>query len=381
MTQDFAPLTGVRVLDFSHVIAGPLATLFLAQLGAHVTKVENARGGDVMRNTEQGAQSFVALNAGKECIELDLTDPEHLQQARTLLAQADVLVDNLRPGVLEKLGLGFDAARAVNPRIVYCAISGFGRHSAAWQGRPAYDHVVQAATGMTFMAGLEGDPPIKTGFPVVDSATGLLAAFAIVSALRERDRTGQASFVDVSMTGAAMQLMYSFACAALTDGTTPPRVGNQGYSGSPSADFFPTREGWIAVGANTAPQLAALLDEIGLADTLTDPAVFDPPLALSAKPAFVRAKDPAALKARLAQAFAGMTAQEIEDRLIRRGVPVSRLRNIAEFARDAQAVDGLHTVQLQSGDVSVCSPGLGFRVTRPADDRQAADGANETAAA
>lgn len=363
MMAGFTPLAGVRVLDFSHVIAGPFATFLLTRMGAHVTKVENANGGDVMRNTEQGAQSFLALNAGKHTVELDLTRPEHLAEARALLAQCDVLVDNLRPGVLDKLGLGYEAALAVNPRLVYCAISGFGRASPDWQGRPAYDHVVQAATGMAFMAGTADDPPIKTGFPAVDSVTGLLAAFAILAALRERDRTGAGSFVDVSMTGAAMQLMYTFACDALTSGRAPQRVGNQGYSGSPSADYFPTRDGWVAVGANTPAQLLALLEELGMADVAGDPAVFDPPLTRGGKTAFVRAKDPAALKARLRAAFAGMAAQDAEERLIRRGVPVSRLRTIAEFTRDAEAAGALASIELSSGETAVRSPGLGFTVT------------------
>ncbi len=365
-TLPFAPLTGIRVLDFSHVIAGPLATLFLAQMGAHVTKVENARGGDVMRNNEKGMQPFVALNAGKECIELDLSDPVDLERAKALLRQADVLVDNLRPGVLERLGLGLDAALAVNPRVIYCAISGFGRHSPTWGNRPAYDHVIQAATGMTYMAGNEGDPPIKAGFPGVDSATGVLAALAILAALRERDRTGQGCFLDVAMTAAAMQMMYPFACVALTDGGNPPRVGNQGYSGSPSADFFPTADGgFIAVGANTPPQLAALLDELGLQDAMQDPAIFDPPLSLSPddKPSFVRAKDPAALKARLRAAFAAQTGDALESRLMKRGVPVSKVRDIATFARDAVSADALPVTTLDGEGVSVLSPGLGFRVT------------------
>lgn len=363
-TAGFAPLTGVRVLDFSHVIAGPLATLFLAQLGAQVTKVENARGGDVMRNNEKGPAPFVALNAGKDCIDLDLAEPADLARAKALLREADVLVDNLRPGVLERLGLGLEAARAVNPRIIYCAISGFGRHGAHWGSRPAYDHVIQAATGMAFMAGVEGDPPIKAGFPGVDSATGVLAAFAILAALRERDRTGEGCFLDVSMTAAAMQMMYPFACAALTDGDNPPRVGNQGYSGSPSADFFPTADGgWIAVGANTPPQLAALLDELGMQDVMTDPAIFDPPLTLSDKPSFVRAKDPAALKGRLRAAFARETGDALEARLMRRNVPVSKLRDIATFARDAVAADALPVTALDSNGTRVLSPGLGFRVT------------------
>ncbi|GAA5235116.1 CoA transferase [Verticiella sediminum] len=362
--QDFAPLAGVQVLDFSHVIAGPLATFFLTRLGAQVIKVEHPDGGDVMRNTEKGRQSFLALNAGKEELQLDLSLPAHQARARALLADCNVLVDNLRPGTLEKYGLGYDAAIAINPRLVYCAISGFGRASPAWGLRPAYDHVVQAATGMTFMAGLEGDPPIKTGFPVVDSATGLLAAFAIVAALRDVDRTGRGCLLDVSMTGAAMQLMYGFAAEALTQGTTPPRVGNQGYSGSPSADFFPAREGWIAFGANTPRQLAGLLDELGMADTLRDPAVFDPPLELTGKPTFVRAKDPAELKRRLRAAVAQEDAADLERRLIARGVPCSRLRTIAEFARDAVAEGAIETVTLTEGEMSVTTPGLGFGVRR-----------------
>lgn len=361
---DFAPLAGVRVLDFSHVIAGPLATFFLTRLGAQVTKVEHPHGGDVMRNTEKGRQSFLALNAGKQEIRLDLSNPDDLAQARRLLAESDVLVDNLRPGTLERHGLGYEAAIALQPRLVYCSISGFGRSSPAWGLRPAYDHVVQAATGMALMAGTDGDPPIKTGFPVVDSATGLLAAFAIVAALRDAERTGRGCQLDVSMTGAAMQLMYGFAAEALTSGTTPPRVGNQGYSGSPSADFFPARDGWIALGANTPRQLAALLEELGLSDTLCNPAVFDPPLALSGAPSFVRARDPAELKRRLREAIADQDPRELEQRLIARGVPCSRVRHIAEFAHDAVAERALHTTTLREGALSVTTPGLGFGVRR-----------------
>lgn len=364
MDQDFKPLAGVRVLDFSHVIAGPFATFFLARLGAHVIKVEKPDGGDVMRTTESGRQAFVALNAGKDELQLDLSVPADLARAQALLAECDVLVDNLRPGTLDKHGLSYEAAIAINSRLVYCSISGFGRASAAWGHRPAYDHVVQAATGMTFMAGLEGDPPIKTGFPVVDSATGVLAALAILSALRDAERTGKGCLLDVSMTGAAMQLMYGFAAEALTNGTTPPRVGNQGYSGSPSSDFFPARDGWIAFGANMPRQLAGLLEELGIAETLRDPAVFDPPLDLTGKPTFVRAKDPAELKRRLRAAVAHEDAADLERRLIARGVPCSRLRTIAEFARDAVAEGALETVEMTDGEVSVTTTGLGFGVRR-----------------
>ena len=246
----FQPLAGLRVLDFSHVIAGPFATFLLAQLGAQVTKVEGA-GGDVMRRTERGRQGFVALNAGKDHLTLDLATDEGRRHAVALAATCDVV-----PGVLERFGLGYEAVRAQHPGVIYCSISGFGRGAPAWQQRSAYDHVVQAITGMAWLGGQEGDPPLKTGFPVVDAATGMLAALAVLAALRERDRTGSGMLVDVSMVGAGLQLMYPMACDALTSGSTPPRVGNQGYSGSPAADFFPTRDGWLAIGANTPRQLS-----------------------------------------------------------------------------------------------------------------------------
>jgi crotonobetainyl-CoA:carnitine CoA-transferase CaiB-like acyl-CoA transferase len=364
--EAFAPLSGVRVLDFSHVIAGPFATFLLAQMGADVTKVESADG-DVMRRTARGRQGFVALNAGKRCIAIDLATAEGRAQAMALAAASDVVLDNLRPGVLERFGLGFEAVRKAHPAVVYCAISGFGRGSSEWRERPAYDHVVQAASGMAWLAGSEGDPPVKTGFPVVDSATGLVAAMAILAALRERDRTGCGLLVDVSMVGAGLQLMYPMACDALTSGATPPRVGNQGYSGSPAADFFPTADGgWLALGANTPRQLLAVLRTLGLGHLADDPAVFAEPLDGDAPAAFVRALDPAALKRALADAIAAQGAADLETRLNACRVPAARLRTVAEFAREARDNGCLPATELHGEDVTVQSPGLGFGVYRAA---------------
>ncbi|MGO4329798.1 CoA transferase [Cupriavidus sp. 2TAF22] len=358
----FTPLAGIGVLDFSHVIAGPFATFLLARLGADVTKVENTNGGDVMRRTERGREAFVALNAGKASLSLDLASEAGKREALARAARCDVFVDNLRPGVLERFGLGFEAVRALNPRVVYCSISGFGRGATGWSGRPAYDHVVQAATGMACMAGSEGDPPIKTGFPVIDSATGLLAAFAILAGVRESERTGRGMLLDISMASAGMQLMYPMSCDALTRGTTPPRVGNQGYSGSPSADFFRTRDGWLAIGANTPGQLLALLEALELGHLACDPALFDPPLQRDGLPAFVRSRDPAALKAALCAVLADADAVQVEARLSACGVPAARVRNIAEFARESMSNGALSTVELRDGETTVLSPGLGFRV-------------------
>ena len=226
-------LRGIRVLDFSHVIAGPFATFHLAQMGAEVTKVEKPGGGDVMRRTASGARAFTAFNAGKRMREIDIASEAGCAEVLALAREADVMVDNYRPGVLRRYGLGYDDVKAVNPRIIYCAISGYGYGDPARTPQGAYDHVIQAFTGMTMLAGTEGDPPVKTGFPVIDAATGIIGALAIVTALRERDRTGAGCFLDVSMWASALQLMYSFACETLTCDQEIPRVGNKGYSGSP----------------------------------------------------------------------------------------------------------------------------------------------------
>lgn len=358
--KQFQPLAGVKVLDFSHVVAGPLATFYLLQLGAEVMKVENRAGGDVMRSG-RSLVSFVALNAGKRCIPLDLADPADQELAVRLALECDVVVDNLKPGGLARHGLGEGALRDVKSSLIYCSISGYGQQG-PWRSRPAYDHVIQAATGMTLLAGREGEDPIKTGFPVVDAATGMQAALAIVSALRERDRTGQGCFLDVSMTGAAMQLMYPLSSTALTDGTSPSRVGNQGYSGSPAADLFQAADGWIALGANTPRQFLAFLQLIGREDIRADRRFFPQEPDAGAAAGFLRAEDAPALRSELAAAIRGWRASELEERCAAAGVPCARVRTISEFATEAVQHDAVATLPLNDFGATAVSPGLGFRI-------------------
>jgi len=358
MQHGFHPLDGIKVIDVSHVIAGPFATFHLAQMGADVLKIESPAG-DVMRSGTRGPQAFAALNAGKRKIRLDLAEPENLAQILAEIATADVFVDNLRPGSCERLGLGWQALKAINPRLVYCSISGFGRDS----NRPAYDHVVQAATGVTLASGAESDPPQKIGFPLIDAGAGIIAALAIVSALRERDRRGEGMLLDVSMAGAALQLMYPLTCDALTSGTRPVRQGSQAFSGSPAADLFPTGDGGqIAFAANTPRQFLALLDVLGIADVARDAALFEPPLAADAPAAFLRAKDPAAVKQRLAAATRTLDGAEIERRCAAARVPAAIVRPLDVFAREAVEAGELATVTLLDEGTEVISPGLGFKV-------------------
>ena len=362
MRQNFSPLEGIKVVDLSHVIAGPFCTFQLAQMGAEVLKIEHFGGGDMMRRSAKGAKAFAALNAGKKKIRLNIAAAGDRERIIAFVRDADIFVDNLRPGVLEGRGLGYEALKAVNPRLIYCSISGFGRASGSL-GRPAYDHVVQGATGMTMATGNEGDPPTKIGFPLIDIAAGILGALAIVSALRERDRTGRGLLLDVSLASAALQLMYPMTCEALTDGTVPARIGSQAFSGSPAADLFATRDGgWIAIAANTPRQFANLLEVLELTHLSRDRELLDPTLDPAAPAGFLQAKDPSAIKAALKACFASLDAAEAEARLTAARVPAARVRTLPEFAREAERAGAIPAVTLEDEGVTVKSPGLGFQV-------------------
>lgn len=354
-------LRGVRVLDFSHVIAGPFATFHLAQMGAEVTKIEKPGGGDVMRRSASGGHAFTAINAGKQMRAIDIATDAGRAEVLALAREADIMVDNYRPGVLGRHGLGFEAVRAVNPRIIYCAISGYGYSDPRRTPHGAYDHVIQALTGMTMLSGREGDAPVKTGFPVIDAATGIVGALAIVTALRERDHSGVGCFLDVSMWASALQLMYPFACETLTTDQEIARVGNKGFSGSPAADTFACRDGWLAIGANTPEHVARLLDLLGVAPQQAQ-ALLEP--AARAGSSFARALDPAAFRDLLATRLVGQSAVEMEQRLNAAGVPAARVRTLREFTREAVDTGLLQPVVLGEGDTRAVTPGLGWRVGR-----------------
>jgi crotonobetainyl-CoA:carnitine CoA-transferase CaiB-like acyl-CoA transferase len=352
-------LQGIQVLDFSHVIAGPFATFHLAQMGADVLKIEKPGGGDVMRRSASGARAFTALNAGKRSREIDIASAGGRAEVLRLAASCDVMVDNYRPGVLKRHGLDYEAVRAVNPRIVYCAISGYGYGDPARSGRGAYDHVVQALSGMTMLSGSEGDPPVKTGFPVIDAATGIVGALAVVSALRQRDLPGGSGcFLDVSMWACALQLMYPFACETLASGEEIPRVGNKGFSGSPAADTFACTDGWIALGANTPSHIARLLQVLGIAADQAAP-LLEPTAPGAAS--FARARDPQGFRALLAEHIAPRSAADLEQALNALGVPAARVRTLREFTQQAVGDGLLQPVVLGEGDARAVTPGLGWR--------------------
>jgi len=362
------PLEGVRVVDISHVIAGPLASFYLAQLGAEVIKIEAPHGGDVMRASKVDRvgdmpDEFVALNAGKRSLAVDFRQPEGAELICSLAGTAGVFIENFRPGVVARYGLDYTQIELIKPDIVYCSISGFGQQG-TWSKRGAYDHVVQALTGMMMMQGGDIDaPPLKVGFPVIDVAVGLMSALAIVAAVHQRSRDGKGQYVDSSMVEASLMLMYPHASNFLTNRVEPQRVGNRGYSGSPTADTYRCLDGWLSLAANTPAQFRKLTELLNMQSLCDDAQVLDLAAFNAPGGGFVVAKDLAYLEARFKAAFVERSAVDMEQRLNAVGVPCARVRRLGEFLDEMEHGDGLDLpvrCYVKQGNV-VRTPGLGFR--------------------
>ncbi|MEK7667195.1 MAG: CoA transferase, partial [Gemmatimonadota bacterium] len=221
-------LAGVRVLDLTNVLSGPFATLHLALLGAEVVKIENPTDGDLARklgcvpdlNNKLMGTSFLAQNANKKSVTLNLKDAEAKEIFRKLVKTAAVVVENFRPGVMDRLGVGYQALREINPRIVFCAISGFGA-TGPDAFKPAYDQIIQGLSGVMAVNGDERLNPLRCGFPVCDTVGGLNAAFAIMAALYDREKTGEGQFIDVALLDTIMPLMGWVAANLLIGGQQP----------------------------------------------------------------------------------------------------------------------------------------------------------------
>lgn len=360
------PLEGIRVLDLSHVIAGPLTSFYLAQLGAEVIKVEPPVSGEVMRSMKSGEDTdtptgFAAINAGKQSLALDIRTPAGAELIRSLAASTDVFIENFRPGVVARYGLDYASIQAVKEDIVYCSISGFGQEG-SWAQRGAYDHVVQALTGMMMMSG-EGDdaPPLKVGFPVIDVAVGMLGALSIVAALHRKAREGAGQYIDASMVQASLMLMYPNACAYLTDGTETRRVGNRGYTGSPAADTYRCADGWIAVAANTPAQFRRLAAALGIEALCDDARALDL-TAFNAPNGFVVPNDREYVSARLRAAFAARCAAPLEEALAAAGVPAGRVRKLEEFLKEVDDTGcvNLPDYRFRQDGREVRTRGIGF---------------------
>ncbi len=270
-------LEGIRVLDMTNVLAGPFATLHLALLGAEVIKIENPADGDLARklgnvpalNKELMGTSFLAQNSNKKSLTLNLKAPEGRDIFKKLVATADVLVENFRPDVMKRLGLAYPVLAEINPRLVYCAISGFGQ-TGPDALKPAYDQIIQGLSGVMAINGDERLNPLRAGFPVCDTVGGLNAAFATLAALFHRERTGEGQFIDVALLDSIMPLMGWVAANLLIGKQQPVLMGNDNFTAAPSGTFV-TRDGYINIAANKQEQWEAVADLLGVPELKTDP--------------------------------------------------------------------------------------------------------------
>lgn len=270
-------LEGVKVLDLTNVLSGPFATLHLALLGAEVVKVENPKGGDLARclgclpalNERLMGTSFLAQNCNKKSITLNTKAPEGKALFLRLAKDADVVVENFRPGVMDRLGLGYEALRKENPRLIYCAISGFGQ-TGPDALKPAYDQIIQGLSGEMSVNGDARLNPLRTGFPLCDTVGGLNAAFAILAALYHRERTGEGQAIDVALLDSVMPLMGWVAANLLIGGQAPQPMGNDNFTAAPSGTFR-TMDGFINIAANKQEQWEAVCDVLACPELKADP--------------------------------------------------------------------------------------------------------------
>jgi crotonobetainyl-CoA:carnitine CoA-transferase CaiB-like acyl-CoA transferase len=340
-------LQGVRVLDLTNVLAGPFAGYQLALLGADVLKVENPHGGDLARqlgadpdlSREQLGASFMAQNAGKRSIALDLKDQHDRTVFSRLVADYDIILENFRPGVMDRLGFGWDAVRTINPSVIYCAVSGFGQ-TGPMRERPAYDQIIQGLSGLMSVTGTKETSPMRVGVPICDSIGGYVAAFAMCAALVRRAQTGEGAFLDVSMLDAAIASMGWVVSDQLIAGRDPRAMANENPTSAPSGTFD-TADGKLNIAANKQEQFEALCEVLRRPELLTDPRFAD-------RDARKQHRDE--LRQELEKSLRQKTAREWDEQLMRNGIPAAPVVSVGEALESAhiRARHLIHTVDSPS---------------------------------
>jgi CoA:oxalate CoA-transferase len=329
-------LSGIRVLDLTNVLAGPYCAYQLALLGADVIKVEAPQGGDLARqlggspklNSAGMGASFLAQNAGKRSVVLDLKQQADRERFFDLVASADALVENFRPGVMDRLGLGYEALKTVRPGLVYCAISGFGQ-TGPMRDNPAYDQIIQGLSGIMSITGTPETAPLRVGYPVADTLGGLVGAFAITSALVRQKTSGEGAFLDVSMLECTLSALGWPVSNYLTAGIDPKPMGNENMTAAPSGTFR-TGDGLVNIAANKQEQFVALCRLIGRPELASDVRFAERE---------TRKRNRAALKVEIEDALAGAPAAAWEEMLNRAGVPAGRVLTIPQVLAEPQVLE------------------------------------------
>lgn len=322
------PLHGIRVLDVTNVLAGPFCSFQLVLLGAEVIKIEQPESGDLARrlgadpesNSRLLGASFVAVNAGKQSVTINLKSPEGKKIFKELAAISHAVIENFRPGVMKRLGLDYPVLAKVNPRLVYCAISGFGQDGPLAM-RPAYDQVIQGISGVMSVTGDERSAPMRAGYPVCDTIGGITAAMAICAALVGAQTTGRGRMIDVSMLESTLASMGWVVSNYLNAGVEPVPMGNENFTAAPSGAFR-TADGLLNIAANENAQYEKLCDLIGRPDLKTDARFEDRE---------TRRQNRLAINAEIGPELMKRGAAEWEQLLTEAGVPAGRVLSVPEI--------------------------------------------------
>ncbi|WP_157054176.1 CaiB/BaiF CoA-transferase family protein [Ruegeria sp. 6PALISEP08] len=355
------PLAGIRVLDLTNVLAGPYCCYQLALMGAEVIKVERPGGGDLARvlgaepnrNKAGMGVSFLAQNAEKKSVTLDMKSAKGRALLKRLVQATDVLVENFRPGVMDRLGLGYNVLREVNPNLIYCAISGFGQDGPR-RGDPAYDQIVQGISGVMSITGAPDTAPYRVGYPLADTVGGMTAAFAVSAAL---NATPRGTYLDVAMSEAVISTMGWVVSNYLVGGVMPGAHGNENTTSAPSGTFA-TRDNPINIAANRDEQWQALASHLGRDDLLSNP---------DYSTREDRKQNRHTLREALEQTLRTRTAADWVRELNAIGVPTGQVLTVPQALADEQLSGRglIGSVQVQGEDMKLAGSPVVMDGTRP----------------
>ncbi len=367
------PLQGIRVLDISRALAGPFCTMMLGDLGADVIKVERPGRGDESRswgppfvglpNESYPGEStyYLAANRSKRSLTVNLKSPEGQEIIKRLAAVSDVLVENYLTGSLDKMGLGYEQLHELNPRLVYCSISGYGR-SGPYAGKGGYDFIIQAEGGIMGITGPVEGPPFRVGVSIIDLTTGMFASTAILAALRARDLTGEGQLLDLSLLDSSAAILANVASNYLIGGVEPRRMGNAHFNIAPY-EVFRARDRWLTLGALNQRQWENLCTVVDRQE------IIDDPLFASNQD---RVENRASLAEILNGAFAAREAREWIEELQQVGIPSGVINTIADVFNHPQAQERELKIELEHPTAGVLSfPGYPYKFSEtPAQARR-----------
>ena len=353
------PFAGVKILDFTRVLAGPYASYQLALLGADVIKVESREGDDMRFGNRADpwekrglAAPWVAVNAGKRSITMDLKQPRAIEVIKRMVPKVDVVIENFRPGVMDKLGIGYDTLKEINPRLIYAAVSGFGQVGPD-KATAAFDGMIQAMSGLMSITGFPSNGPTRVGFAGADVMSGFTGAFGVASALYQRTHTGKGQLVDVAMIDAVTGFLAQQFTEHMMTGRVHEQAQNLSVTRKPTGNLFRTSDGWMVLAVMTDPQFQRLMKQLGRADATADPQFKDWP---------TRIANNKALHEIIEEAMKQRSSAEWSELFSKNDIPAGRVLTIPETVKldhyGHRTI--MQTVQTEHGPIKVV--GSGFRM-------------------